>query len=419
MMRLVQAAPSRGAPIALCYLIGPERDAALRAGLPGCEIRATVEAPLHPDAPPAGRAVVLVGWSAGCQSVRAHLLAGVRPPAVVALDGTHASLPQPLPWQVEPWQAVAEEACAGRACAVLTCTDQLYTADLPVGSRFMPTRTLLERVLARPLTPGEDIDDADLHVWPYASARIDGPAHVRQVVEVLPRALAVVASWLSGRGAVTMSPGEAARLVALSDDVAAGRFGLDDALARAATELATPPSFEEPKPEAPAPLGERALAWSLEQLGRGEEPPGSNGGPWVRELLAPCRRRGSEAWLGLAAGNWCAAFASSAMSIVLEPGETPPHGYRAAVAELVADARAAGAWHDVAEGAPVWPGDLAIFRRDGQDPRTGGTGHVGRVEELHQDGGYTTIDGNHQNAVGRVERRLMDADLVGFIAYPR
>ena len=118
--------------------------------------------------------------------------------------------------------------------------------------------------------------------------------------------------------------------------------------------------------------------------------------------------------LGLTSGNWCAAFASAAARTA---GDGAPHGYRAAVAELVADARTAGAWHDVAEGYQPRPGDLAILRRAGGDPRTGGNGHVGRVERV-DDGSYTRIDGNHGDRVARVDARLADPDLVGWIAYP-
>lgn len=143
----------------------------------------------------------------------------------------------------------------------------------------------------------------------------------------------------------------------------------------------------------------------------------------MRSLLGPCRRRGTEALLGLTSDNWCAAFASSSMTIALKPGEVPPHRYRAAVAELIADARDEGAWHDVSElrAGPFVPciGDLVCFLRGGHDPRGGGEGHVGRVEVFDRaTGRLVTIDGNHENRVARVERRVGDFDLVGVIAYP-
>lgn len=424
-MRLVQAAPERGAPLVLGYLLDTPVDAVLRAAFPHAEIRATVEKPLHPELPPPGRDVVGVAWSGGVQSLRALHLAGVRFRAVVALDGTSGSYPKQAPWQIEPWREVAEEARAGRCCAVLTSTEQLYTEDLrPPDVPYLATRHALELIVGQPLVAGQHLDDGALHVWPFPSARIDGAAHVRQVHEVLPVALDVVARWLAetpSGGANTgarLSPAAAARLVALSDDVMAGRTGLEDAMARATRDT-------DPAP-APPTFAELAVAWGLARLGLGEEPLGSNGGPWIKELLRPCRRRGTEALLGLEAANWCAAFASAteqgaAESCEAQGLEVPPRlGYRASVAELIADARAIGRWRDVAElrsGAyAIEPGDLPCFRRAGEDPRTGGQGHVGRAVHRADDAGrYTSLDGNHDNRVALVSRDLADEDLVGTI----
>ena len=147
--------------------------------------------------------------------------------------------------------------------------------------------------------------------------------------------------------------------------------------------------------QAPTTLGLRALAIARAELARGaaEEPLGSNAGPDVHRYLAPCVRGGRR--LGLTTAPWCAAFASWCVwsawsrgheSDVLQvslswapssPSAVPPIGYRASVAEMVADARATGTWADAGEG-PVWEvGDLLVWGRDGHDPRHGGEGHVG------------------------------------------
>lgn len=187
-------------------------------------------------------------------------------------------------------------------------------------------------------------------------------------------------------------------------------------------------------------LGAAALALAQQELAAGvcEEPRGSNTGPRVRLYLGGCVRGGKG--LGLTAAEWCASFVSfcvwTAAWPEMRPGapgmrtlfwsatdradRDPPIGYRAAVAELVADARAASAWHDVSEiapGAGPQPGDLLVFGRGGHDPRAGGTGHVAIVE-TGDTGSWVAIGGNQGDAVSAQPRGLQDVaePLVGWIA---
>ena len=174
-------------------------------------------------------------------------------------------------------------------------------------------------------------------------------------------------------------------------------------------------------------LGDRAVAWSMEQeaRGAGEEPRGSNAGPDIEAYFSGARRRGSEELLGLKSGNWCAAAASAAAFSVLEPGETPPHGWRAGVVELVDDAKDAGAWvpiEDVLSGSAPLPsrGDLAIYdRSEPDDPASAWWRHVNRIVQVYDDGSFQTIGGNEGNdAWGYGEHRFDEPKLLGFIRYP-
>lgn len=402
-------------PLVLGWLIGKQLDPMLRAKLPGFEIRMSEERDLAPTVPieyVRGRPLMLVGWSAGVQSIRALLRQGVDPWAVIALDGTAANYPTPESWQIDTWRDLTRRARGGDCCAVLTCTNQLYTETIP--KPFMATRHVLERASGADLTPPERgvtrVVESGMHLWSYWSKTIDVAAHIEQVTKVLPEALDVVRQWFRPGTRVVMSPSEAARLTRLSDDVAAGRTSLDDAMARL-NEEPVPPT--EPAPQKTPSLGERALAWSLGYLGLREDPPGSNAGPEISLWLAACERGGRP--IGIRSGAWCAAMASAAQAAVKTSDEAPAHGRRAAVHELVEDARAFGTWRDPSYRPR--PGDLAIFKRNGGDPRFQGEGHVGRVETVDGDT-YTTIDGNHGDAVARVSRRFDAADLVGFIAYP-
>lgn len=153
-------------------------------------------------------------------------------------------------------------------------------------------------------------------------------------------------------------------------------------------------------------LGLRALAVAIGEIGVRE--PSRR----VREYLSGCERGGRV--LSLTSGPWCASFVGwceREAGVAALP-------WRGSVAELCADAYARGMWSPLDGGARPLPGDLAIFRRGGQDPTLGGFGHVGRVESLVGDD-LTTIDGNHGDAVARVVRSLRDPALLGWILLPR
>jgi len=189
------------------------------------------------------------------------------------------------------------------------------------------------------------------------------------------------------------------------------------AAALEALEGATP---EQTTPLAPGALSRDAvlaLARAALLAGVREAPPYSNRGPEIDGYLRGCVRGGRP--LGVLGVPWCAAFVSwclwraaygdeaeararawSALGYV-ESGEGPPVGWRAAVAELVTDARGTSTWHDAAEGGSPGPGDLLVMGRLGQDPRRGGLGHVAIVAEVAEGGGLWAIGGNESDAVRR------------------
>ena len=163
------------------------------------------------------------------------------------------------------------------------------------------------------------------------------------------------------------------------------------------------------------PLRFRRLAWIGYQKGLGvEEIPGPRHDPRILTYSQHARRGGrflgvDEAGRPLWEGgspvplptdehHWCAAFQSAATAANLLPGETPPHGIRIAVWELVADARAAGTLRPV-EWMPT-PGSLAVEGRNGQNPLHGGLGHIRAVAMV--DGlRYLGLGSNEGNTIGR------------------
>ena len=140
--------------------------------------------------------------------------------------------------------------------------------------------------------------------------------------------------------------------------------GEADAAMVAALRSAVTSAPTDPTPGA-ARLGARAPAIAEQELAAGvaEIPLGSNRGPRIDEYLYPTGLRGVA---------WCAAFESWCRRKGLRPGESNPLGYNAAVARLWAAAAEAGLARSP-QYVPQ-PGDAAIWRRAGQDPRSGGEG---------------------------------------------
>lgn len=180
-------------------------------------------------------------------------------------------------------------------------------------------------------------------------------------------------------------------------------------------------------------LGQRCVGVAMQEFEAGvrEEPPGSNSGPRVREYLAPCVRGDKNAKLHLVASNWCAALASWCCYQVLRETDTaPPHGYRAGVVEMVADARDpnakwTGDWKDVelvrlGQWVPK-VGDLAIYDRSQPGrPDTAWWRHVNRVVKFDEDADlFHTIGGNERQRVSLSSQSIYKENLLGFIAYPQ
>lgn len=387
-MRTIQQGTSPD--LVVLYLCGSHIDAAIRAALgPGSTVVAFDDAQGQTPAAVAQklglarvRSLVACGYSAGCQTVRSAMRTGALPIAerigVVAIDGTHASMP-PEPWQFDVWRRIAEQARKGERLFVATCTAQVYTESLPPGQRFLSTLTVLRQVVEPslvPLTPPDERHEEDLHVYAYASKSIDAAAHIAQQREALPAMLAKhVRPWL----------------------------------ARAADADVTRP--DRPAAIQVRSLGERALDVMQRKLGE-REAGGENRGAVVRWALRGATRRvdGLEAPLGVLEADWCAGSCGASEHDAALPGETLPP-WRGAVWELVRDALEAGTWREPGAYVPQ-PGDLAIFKRLGEDPRAGGRGHVGRVKSA-QGRRVTTIDGNVNDAVSEVERDM--GEVLGWI----
>lgn len=373
-MRVVQRGSS---DLLVLYLVGSHLDPILRGALPGVTIVAFDNAVgMSPREVAASlglervKSLVVCGFSQGVQAVRSALRTGQLPLAdrlaVVCIDGTHASIP-PEKWQLDIWRDLADQARRGERLFVATCSNNVYTARL--AKPFMPTLHVLRSVepLLTPADPPHAIHARDLHLYAYASAEIDKDAHAAQQTKVLPEILARhVRPWLA---LVTDPP-------TLRETPQAKRTPLDVALGY--------------------------VGW---------RETGPNKGDLVRRALAGCMRDGKP--LGIREGvAWCAAFVGLCDA---EGGASYP--WRAAVRELVEDARAAGLWREVDDHAPL-PGDLVIYKRGGKDPRRGEEGHVDRVVAC-RDGVLDVVGGNVDDAVRLRRFRLGEEErgneVVGWI----
>lgn len=89
--------------------------------------------------------LLLVGFSEGCQAPRSWLAAGEVPSAVLAFDGTHASIP-PTAGQLDPWRRFFDRARARERHAVVTAT------RIPTTG-YMPTAEVLPLITGFPPAP--------------------------------------------------------------------------------------------------------------------------------------------------------------------------------------------------------------------------------------------------------------------------
>ena len=148
--------------------------------------------------------VALVGYSEGCQALRAQLLAGATPDAIVAVDGTHGDWPHRADWQVKPYRDYFLGAQASQANRLfvashsgLTYVEQLRpTVANPRLRPYASTKRVLEEVTGWRLDPTADEPtvrrEGRAVVYSYVSHD-----HAAQARRVLPRLLAeeLMATW--------------------------------------------------------------------------------------------------------------------------------------------------------------------------------------------------------------------------------
>jgi hypothetical protein len=366
--------------------------------------------------------VCLVGFSEGCQAIRAHLYTGAQPWGVVLIDGAHSSWPSAAEaFEILPYRLAFLRGMTGSHLFVGTHSGLTYVETLP--KPYASTRTTLARITKMEMGEGEpDIQIVGKAAYIYSYGIVSKAeaaelgmtdtwkaSHIKQARKVLP--------------------------LVLQADVAPR---LRDGGSAPRTEPHTVTFLEPPAPEPPAqfiPLGERCLAWCMEHIGEAEKPAGSNDSRLIREWRLPCvRGDGAKAFkLNLRPSNWCSMFQCAAMEACLEPGEPAPHGYRAGVVELVEDTAPgrdgrvpyAGDYRPVSEvKRGAWrpaPGDLVIFdRSDPNNPKSAWKRHVARVVSFDaEEWTFRTVGGNERDEVRLSEHHIGEARLLGFIEYPR
>lgn len=346
-----------------------------------------------------GGRVVLIGFSEGCAGVRAQLKAGVYPDAVVAIDGTHSTLPV-NPVDVSVWARPFEGARLGTGVFVGTHSGLTYVETLKAPHvPYACTHHVLELVTGwtLPLPRGEDVvrSEGNAHIISNGDGwDIDPKAHIRQATEVLPRVIRdFIAPWLASNRVDPIPPTE---------------------------------------PHPSTTLGSRCVEWALAQVGKHGLPPGSHESPDIKEWRSRCLRGdgGSAVKLNLPPTNWCAIFACAAVYAVIDDGVPWPHGYRAGVVELVADTSTSkagytGTWVPVAvvrQGEYIpQTGDLAVYDRSQPGkPETAWWRHVNRVVKYDKSSeSYKTVGGNEVgDAVCLGIHKVSDSSLLGFISYP-
>lgn len=176
-------------------------------------------------------------------------------------------------------------------------------------------------------------------------------------------------------------------------------------------------------------LGERCVAFAENEMKYGvkEDKPGSFTSVRIREYFSICTRiiNGKETPIGktFTAGNWCAAAVSFSLYNSLLADETPPHGYRLGVVEIVYDLQKNKKYRSLAEVklGTYKPkiGDPVIFDRSNpKDPNTTWWRHIGLVYSV-SDAGFECISGNSVGGKWAVSKHsFYDNKLLGFGDYP-
>jgi hypothetical protein len=173
---------------------------------------------------------------------------------------------------------------------------------------------------------------------------------------------------------------------------------------RAALSDADPHPTPDP-PEHSSAIGLRALAIAAREVGRHEDPPGTNETPYGE-------------WFGANSEPWCAIFVSWCFALAGHPLARGAHGPGvnakgcAYVPTIAAWLRQTG---QLVEDNNPEPGDVAIYNWDGGEPD-----HIGIVETVGEAGDFTAIEGNtavgndtNGGAVMRRERTISDVDGFG------
>lgn len=396
MMRLVQKLPSPK-NLAIGWLIGSQCDSDLRKSLHESNIVMSEQSPLtvtivdiqvarklsgvSEDIP-----IILIGFSAGCQSVRACLLGNVveKLAGVAVFDGTHGAVP-PLDWQINVWKNIAVKARNKELIFIATCSNMNYTKKIPIGQpgRATPTREILESVLNVTLNPDSEVfQDGLIFAKCYPSKSLDKEAHIYQQRVVMPDMLSRFMNFPENETSTIQT-------------------------LRPNTE--TPIPDLKPWKDPYCSFRHRCLMWCENELASNvqEIPPGSNDGPRIREYFSvPSFRRNGNP-LHISKSPWCASAQCCAHVECFLEGDNPPPEARVSGIELENDAKRLGKLYT---GEPQ-PGDLAIFKRG-----TGWERHVTRVKSVNsEDRTFTTLGGNEDNTWKETVHEAFDPLLTGFI----
>lgn len=144
-----------------------------------------------------------------------------------------------------------------------------------------------------------------------------------------------------------------------------------------------------------APSGDRgALEYAQRELDRGVREFGANAGPQVDRYLASAQ---------VGSGNpWCASFVTWALQ--QEGHEMPGTGW-AAVATWVQAAQEGAHGLEIVDAASARPGDIVAYDWGGQGD-FGADGHIGFLESKVENGSFTAVEGNAEDAVSRMDRNV-------------